>query len=132
VRLSHNVALGKGSEPADEFVYRVNQDGELVFKFPLPGYTSPLKDDMVIGENNVAFATRGSLLIAFDLVSGKELWRWKSNEPEISVFVALANGGIMVQTPTVVVEVDSSAKAKTVFNGKAMMDWYGNMYRKIE
>jgi len=31
---------------------------------------------------------------------------------------------------TVLLEVASSRKAKTVFNGKAMMDWHGNMYRK--
>ncbi len=31
---------------------------------------------------------------------------------------------------TILVEVASSAKAKKVLNGKAMMDWRGNMYRK--
>jgi outer membrane protein assembly factor BamB len=130
VRVSHNVVSGNANELADEFIYRVNQNGELVFKFPLPKYSGSLKDVMVIGEDNVAFATRGSFLIAFSLVSGKELWRWESNEPEISVFAALANGACLVQTPTVLVEVASSTKAKQVFTGKAMMDWLGNMYRK--
>jgi hypothetical protein len=132
VRQSHNVAFSSGNEPADEFVYRVNQNGELVFKFPLPKYSGPLKDDMISGDDNVAFATRGRFLIAFSLISGKELWRWESTEPEISVFVSIANGGCMVQTPTVVVAVNSSTKAKTVFNGKAMMDWYGHLYRKVD
>lgn len=130
VRVSHNAISGDANEPAEEFVYRVNQNGELVFKFPLPKYSGSLKDDMVIGEDNVAFATRGSFLIAFSLVSGKEMWRWESNEPDISVFAALAIGGCLVQTPTVLVEVASSTKAKQVFAGKAMMDWQGNMYRK--
>ena len=129
VRVSHNVT-GKTNEATDEFVYRVNQDGELLYKFPLPKYSGSLKDDMVIGEENVAFATRGSFLIAFSLVSGKELWRWESVEPEISVFAALANGACLVQTPTVLMEVASSTKAKEVFRGKAMMDWQGHMYRK--
>jgi outer membrane protein assembly factor BamB len=130
VRVSHNVASGNANEPAAEFIYRVNQDGELLYKFPLPQYSGSLKDDMVIGEDNVAFATRGSFLIAFNLVSGKELWRWESNEPEISVFAALANGACLVQTPTVLMEVASSTKAKAIFKGKAMMDWQGHMYRK--
>jgi outer membrane protein assembly factor BamB len=130
VRVFHNITSGNASGPVDEFVYRVNQDGELVYKFPLPKYSGVLKDDMVIGEDNVAFATRGNFLIAFNLVSGKELWRWESKEPEISVFAALANGACLVQTPTVLVEVSSSTKAKQIFNGKAMMDWKGNMYRK--
>jgi outer membrane protein assembly factor BamB len=130
VRVSHNVTPGNANEPADEFVYRVNQDGELLYKFPLPTYSGSLKDDMVIGEDNVAFATRGSFLIAFSLVTGKDLWRWESNEPEISVFAALANGACLVQTPTVLMEVASSTKAKAIFTGKAMMDWQGRMYRK--
>jgi outer membrane protein assembly factor BamB len=130
VRVSHNVTTANADEPVDEFVYRVNQDGELLYKLPLPKYSGPLKDDMVIGEDNVAFATRGSYLIAFSLVTGKELWRWESSEPEISVFAALANGACLVQTPTVLMEVASSTKAKSIFQGKAMMDWQGRMYRK--
>jgi len=130
VRVSHGKTTGNTNESTDEFVYRVNQDGELLYKFPLPKYSGPLKDDMVIGHDNVAFATRGSFLIAFSLVSGKELWRWESSEPEISVFAALANGACLVQTPTVLMEVASSTQAKEVFKGKAMMDWQGHMYRK--
>lgn len=130
VRVARNIASGETNETADEFVYRVNQDGELLYKFPLPKYSGPLKDEMVIGEDNVAFATRGSFLLAFNLISGKELWRWESNEPEIAVFAALANGACLVQTPTVLMEVASSTKAKAIFTGKAMMDWQGKMYRK--
>ncbi len=130
VQLSHAKVSDTIAEPVNELVYRVNQNGELVFRFPLPRYSGARKDDMVIGEDNVAFATRGSLLVAFSLISGKELWRWQSDESEIAVFAALANGACLVQTPTVLVEVASSTKAKTVFNGKAMMDWLGNMYRK--
>jgi len=68
--------------------------------------------------------------VAFSLISGKELWRWQSDESDIAVFAALANGACLVQTPTVLVEVAGSTKAKTIFQGKAMMDWLGNMYRK--
>jgi len=130
VQLSHGNASDSVGALVDEFVYRVNQDGELVFRFPLPKYSGARKDGIVIGEDNVAFATRGSFLIAFSLINGKELWRWQSDESDITVFAALANGACLVQTPTVLVEVASSTKAKTVFQGKAMMDWLGNMYRK--
>jgi protein-L-isoaspartate O-methyltransferase len=67
ILVSVKQSRGDGSETtdeaADEFVYRVNQDGELVFRFQLPKYSGSRKDDMVIGENNVAFATRGKYLI---------------------------------------------------------------------
>jgi hypothetical protein len=85
---------------------------------------------MVIGENNVAFATRGNLLVAFNLISGKQLWRWESSESDVSVFAALANGACLVQTPTGLVEVASSTRAKQVLKGKAMMGWQGQMYLK--
>jgi hypothetical protein len=127
VRVSHDVTSDDANEPAEGFVYRLNQDGELLYKFPLPTYSGTLKDDMVIGEDNVAFATRGSVLIAFNLISRKELWRWQSNEPEISVFAALANGACLV-----LMEVANSNNTKVVFSGKAMMDWEGNMYKEAQ
>ena len=85
---------------------------------------------MVIGENDVAFATRGGLWIAFNVRTGKELWRWDSKAPEITVFAALANGGCMVQHPATVVEVDNSTTSKEVLKGKAMLDWQGRLFRK--
>ncbi len=98
VQLSHGNVSDSMAEAVDEYIYRVNQDGELVFRFQLPRYSGPRKDDMVIGEDNVAFATRGSFLgIAFSLISGKELWRWRSDESDIAVFAALANGACLVQ-----------------------------------
>lgn len=50
VKQSRANASETTDEAVDEFVYRVNQDGELVFKFPLPRYSSARKDEMVIGE----------------------------------------------------------------------------------
>ena len=89
IRLSHELLSKGSSQSSDEFVYRVSPDGDVLFKLPLPRYMGTLHDDMVIGENDVAFLTRGSVLIAFDLSGGKELWRWDSKTPDISVFVAL-------------------------------------------
>lgn len=121
--------LGGGGQSApDELVYRVDPAGEVVYKAPMPRYSGPLHDGMVIGENDVAFATRGSLLIAFNVRSGKELWRWDAKTEGIEVFAALANGHCMVQTPSALMEVADANNAKVFVEGKVMMDWQGNMY----
>jgi hypothetical protein len=96
----------------------------------LPRSLGPLHDEMVLGQDGLGFATRGSSLIAFDVVGGKELWRWNSDTTGIEVFGALANGGCMVQTPAALVEVDSATKAIEIFKGRAMADWHGQLYRK--
>ena len=130
VQSSHQSGWEGTTSAADEFVYRVDEQGEVAYKYPLPKYTGALHDDMVIGSDDVAFATRAGVLIAFNVRSGKDLWRWDSNLPEITVFAALANGHCLVQTDTALVEVESSTKSKEVFKGKAMMGWQGQMYRK--
>ena len=130
VRLSHNVLPENISEPADELIYRVNQDGEVVYKLPLPKYSGPLQDEMVIGSDELGFATRGTRLIAFNVRDGKELWQWDSNSENISVLAALADGSCLVQTPTEVVDVWSPTKAKVYMSGKAMLGWQGQVFRK--
>ena len=85
---------------------------------------------MVIGTDDTVFATRGGLLIAFSARSGKELWHWDSNLPEISVLAALTRGRCLVQTDTAVVEVESSTKSREITKGKIMIGWQGQMYRK--
>jgi outer membrane protein assembly factor BamB len=130
VQSSHLSGWDGATSAADEFVYRVDEEGEVAYKYPLPKYTGTLHDDMVIGNDDIAFATRAGVLIAFNLRSGKDLWRWDSNLPEVTVFAALANGHCLVQTDTALVEVESSTKSREVFKGKAMMGWQGQMYRK--
>lgn len=130
IRQSHDIHSQGPSESADELVYRINSNGEVIYKLPLPKYMGPLDDEMVIGNDEVAFATRGGVLIAFDLNAGKELWRWDSKTPEISVFAALANGDCLVQTSTALVEVMNSANSRELLQGKFIMDWQGHMYRK--
>jgi hypothetical protein len=115
-------------DPGDDVVYRVAEDGQAIYKLPLPHYAGALHDGMVIGENDVAFATRGGILIAFNVRTGKELWRWDSNTTEISVFAALANGDCLVQTPTALVEVTTSTQSKEIAKGKAMIDWHNQIY----
>ena len=85
---------------------------------------------MVLGENNIGFATRGSLLIAFHVEDGTEAWRFDSGTLGIEVFAALADGSCLVQTPKALINVFSSSRAQEVFEGKAMVDWRGQLYRQ--
>jgi hypothetical protein len=65
----------------------------LLYKLLPPSSEGLGNNDMVLGEDNVGFTTRGGILIAFSVRDGKELWRWDSRTPDIQVFAALANGG---------------------------------------
>jgi outer membrane protein assembly factor BamB len=132
IRRSHGAVVEDVHGTPDEFIYRIDQDGEVVYKLPLPKYAGPLHDEMVLGEGGRGFAARGRFLIAFDVRTGKEIWTWESDTPGIEVFAALANGGCTVQTPAALVEVDSATESKELVKGKAMIDWHGNMYVKHE
>lgn len=129
VRLSHDsIAEGIGGAP-DELIYRITQDGDVAYKFPLPKYDGPLHDDMVLGEDDIGFATRGGTLIAFNVRNGAEVWRWESNTTEINVFAALANGGCIVKTPTAIVQVERGGKTKELMKGNAILDWQGHIFQ---
>jgi outer membrane protein assembly factor BamB len=129
VRAVHRANLGGAPVSADEFVYRVNSAGEVIYKLQLPNYTGPLRDGMVLGEENSAFATRGGVLIAFNALTGKELWRWDSGLPDVEIYMSMAGGSCAVQTPTAVVEVHDGIMVKELIKGIAMPSWQ-NTYVK--
>ena len=93
-----------------EFVYRVTDGGELAYKLPLPAYQGPLHDEMVLGEQELGFATRGEALIAFNVRDGNEVWRWDSGIPELKINMATAGGGCLVDTPDGLVLVEDGVK----------------------
>jgi outer membrane protein assembly factor BamB len=130
VRFSHTVLPENIAGTTDEYVYRVDPEGAVLYKFLLPKYSGKLNDEMVLGSDQLAFATRGGLLIAFNQSTGKEIWRWDSNTPEISVVAALASGACLVQTPTDAVIVENSTTAKEYLQGQVMLGWNGQVYRK--
>jgi outer membrane protein assembly factor BamB len=131
VRVPRDLRNAGPNGTADEFVYRIDPDGNVIYKFPLPKYAGSLHDGMVLGHGGrVAFASRGGVLIAFEVESGKELWRWDSDTLSISVFAALANGDCLVQTPTALVEVKDSTDARELMKGKFMVDSQGRLYNK--
>jgi hypothetical protein len=60
---------------------------------------------------------------------GKELWQWASKTDDISVVAALAGGSCLVQTPTDAVRVERT-KARIVIQGRVLLGWNGQVYRK--
>ena len=113
-----------------ELIYRLDPDGTVVYRLSLPVSDGPLHDEMVLGENNLGFAARGGLLIAFDVQEGKEAWRWDSNTRDLEVYAALAGGSCLVQTPAALLKVDNATSSKEVVKGRAMIDWQGRLYVK--
>jgi hypothetical protein len=113
-----------------EYVYRIDGEGNVVYRRMLPKRERKLHDQMILGENNIGFATRGNLLIAFRVEDGTEARRWDSGTPGIEVFAALADGSCLVQTQKALIGVVNSSQAREVFEGKAMMDWHGQLYRQ--
>ena len=130
IRVSHTLAGQDLGDQSDEYIYRVNQDGELVYRMTLPKYPGELHDEVVIGSDELGFATRGGVLIAFNVREGKELWRWDSNVQDVSVVAALKGGSCLVQTPTDAIVVSSPTKAKIMLHGQVMVGWDGQVYRK--
>ena len=114
VRWTHTDIPQKVRGPADEFVYRITEDGELAYKFPLPKYSGTLHDEMVLGEQDAGFVTRGSVLVAFDVKDGREMWHWDSGGPEIKIRMATAGGGCVVDTPEGLLLIENGMKMRRV------------------
>jgi len=114
IRASSKASTQKASEPFDEFVYRVTEEGTLAFKFPLPRYVGELDDEMVLGEQDLGFASRGGTLVAFNVKDGTEVWRWNSGIPEVKIIMATAGGGCAVDTPQGLVLVEEGIKKKVL------------------
>jgi outer membrane protein assembly factor BamB len=129
IRFSHDSIVENVHDEADEFVYRINPNGEVAYKLLMPRYSGKLQDDMVLGEHDLGFATRGGVLVAFNVRNGREVWQWDSNTPEISVYAALANGGCAVKTPTGLVQVENGVQTKDLMDGNVFMGWQGQMFR---
>jgi hypothetical protein len=114
IRATSGAAAQNAEGVSSEFVYRVTEDGELAYKFPLPKYAGHLHDEMVLGEQELGFATRGAMLIAFNVRDGNEVWRWDSGIPEIKINMATAGGGCVVDTPEGMVLVEEGVRKQVL------------------
>jgi hypothetical protein len=131
VRWSHTDITQKGISSPDEFVYRITEDGEVAYKFPLPKYVGSLHDEMVLGEHDLGFATRGGVLIAFNVEDGREEWRWDSGASEIKINMATAGGGCAVDTPEGLVLVENGVKKRVVAPSGSQMYTPGEYIRTL-
>jgi len=113
-RSSPREETAKAGDLSQEFVYRVTEDGELAFKFPLPKYSGKLHDEMVLGEQDLGFATRGSVLIAFNVRDGSEVWRWNSGIGELQINMATGGGGCAVETPEGMILVEDGERKRVL------------------
>jgi outer membrane protein assembly factor BamB len=129
VRWSHTDIPRKVISSPDEFVYRITEDGEVAYKFPLPKYAGPLHDEMVLGDNSLGFATRGGVLIAFSVEDGREVWRWDSGASEIKINMATAGGGCAVDTREGLVLVEDGVKKRVVAPSGSQMYTPGQYIR---
>jgi hypothetical protein len=114
VRWTHSDRAQKATSSPDELVYRITEDGDVAFKFVLPKYSGALHDEMVLGEKDLGFATRGGMLVAFNVKDGSEVWRWDSGISEIKISMATAGGGCVVDTPDGLVLVEDGVKKAVV------------------
>lgn len=110
IRWSSTHATQPAEDAPREFVYRVTEEGELAYRFSLPGYSGTLHDEMVLGEQELGFATRGSQLVAFKVREGNEVWRWNSGEPGLQINMATAGGGCIVETTEGLVLIEEGVK----------------------
>jgi hypothetical protein len=114
VRSVSNSAASKTVDSSQEFVYRITEDGSIAYRFPLPPYTGDLHDEMVLGEQDLGFATRGAMLIAFNVRNGSEVWRWNSGISELKINMATAGGGCIVDTSNGLVLVEEGVRKQVV------------------
>ena len=112
IRVSSKAATQGVADKLDEFVYRVTEEGTLAYKFPLPRYDGELDDEMVLGEQDLGFASRGGTLVAFNVKDGTEVWRWNSGIPLIKIIMATGGGGCAVDTPRGLVLVEEGVRKK--------------------
>lgn len=81
-----------------DYVYRITDEGKLAYKLALPPFPGLRIDEgMVLNDDNRAFTTVGGLVLCFDSITGKEVWRFDSRTPKVSITFAAEGGGLVVE-----------------------------------
>ena len=116
IRSSPRAVTQKAAGLSDEFIYRVTQDGELAYKLPLPKYAGHLQYRRNgLRRTRLGFCySRSSMLIAFNVRDGSEIWHWDSGIPEIEINMATAGGGCLVDTPEGLVLVEEGVRKQVL------------------
>ena len=61
-----------------------------------------------------ALPLRGSVLVAFNVRDGSEVWRWNSGGAELNIIMATAGGGCAVETPEGLVLVEDGERLRVL------------------
>jgi hypothetical protein len=80
---------------AAEFQYRITEDRSVKYRFSANVTSGGFPTDMLFGES-MGYTTRGPAVIAFDLETGRELWRWVSPKSNVSAVMVAAGEMVLV------------------------------------
>lgn len=87
-----------GYEDVGYYQYRLTEDRSVKYRFPVKVTTTRLSSTMLLGgSNTIGYVTRGNELVAFDTDTAKELWRWKSDNTNVSACAALKGDAVIVR-----------------------------------
>jgi hypothetical protein len=96
VRRTKQQWRGTGPGSIEEFQYRISDDRNVIYRFPVPVSPFGAPSTMLLGENDFGYTTRGKTVIAFNTKTGKEIWRWESTKSVVLACAALKNDEVMV------------------------------------
>jgi hypothetical protein len=91
---------------------RIGPSGQRDFTLPLifwtPGISSPFDENMVLGSDNILYATNGPLLVCFDILAGQVSWQRHPPTGKAKLQYATAGGGVLVSNAGQLVHFDNS------------------------
>lgn len=129
VRQTKQQWRGTGPGSIEEFQYRIGDDRNVIYRFPVPLSPFGAPSTMLLGEDDFGYTTRGKTVIAFNTKTGKEIWRWESKKSVVLAYAALRNDEVMVHEGdgyTILRDgqaVESRSEAYMLFVMKYHPDW---------
>jgi outer membrane protein assembly factor BamB len=86
------------SVPRHDYVYRATDQGKVIYKLALPDIAGLRVDDgMVLNDENQACTAIGGLVLCFDSLSDKELWRYDTGTARVTIIFAAEDGSVVVE-----------------------------------
>jgi outer membrane protein assembly factor BamB len=80
----------------EAFEYCVSKNRQVLYRMRVPATTST-SNTTLLGEERIAFTSRGNVVIAFDQDTGREKWRWEGKSVNVYPHAALTNGELIVR-----------------------------------
>jgi outer membrane protein assembly factor BamB len=95
VRRTLQLWRGTGPGTIEEFQYRITEDRNVKYRVPVPLSPLGVSSGMLLGED-LGYTTRGNVVIAFDVETGREIWRWASSKSNVQACAALQGDKVLV------------------------------------